>query len=526
VLPWNASAQRSVFIEGLAELTTAAAGTFGDEGAQLQAALEQMRAALEGWNPSSRAIEPSPPALIEWDPSSDDPARAYRALAAAARPDRLPSAFEVLLRAYRRLARGEQPASRPFPSVGLLDVRVAEGPIVPLAAYARGYQLLVEGAYADALVELRRAALVDPLLTDPAVHLDSMRSGVAALREGRLRDAHRLIEATVAAVPGSSEAHRVLGLIYRATSRPDESITALRASVEADAASERARLALARALIDTARFAEAEQLLRSTIEAFPESSLAHWWLAWVYESLDQVPDARRHLELAARAGVLAGQGALWRSIGRLARIERDFAASVRAFQRAVEDDLNDVQAHKDLARAYLEENRVDDAFRELVAACLLDPRDAEIHASVGRIHLIAGRHDDAALALGRAVALRPDFHDARYALATALMRLGQNEAAARELDTFERASRQALAARRQDMAVDVLIEEASLRASEGRLDEAIKRYEEAVAIGAPPDAYLRLADLYTRVGRRDDSSRARAAYGRLVRPSSDQVAPR
>jgi tetratricopeptide (TPR) repeat protein len=106
------------------------------------------------------------------------------------------------------------------------------------------------------------------------------------------------------------------------------------------------------------------------------------------------------------------------------------------------------------------------------------------------------------------------------------MRLGRNDAAARELDTFERASRQALAARRQDMALDVLIEEASLRVSEGRLDEAIRRYEEAVAIGAPPDVYLRLADLYARVGRRDDSSRARAAYGRLVRPSSDRVAPR
>lgn len=526
VLPWNASAQRSAFVEGLAELTTAAAGTFGDEGAQLQAALEKMRAALAAWNPSSRAIAPSPPVLIEWDPRSDDPARAYRALAAAANPDRVPSAFDVLMRAYRRLARDELPASRPFASIGLLDTGVTEGPVVPLAAYTRGYELLLEGAYPDALVELQRATLGDPLLTDAAVHLDSMRSGVAALREGRLQDAHRLIEATLAAVPRSSEARRVLGLVYRATSRPDESIRALRASVEANAANERARLALARALIDAARFVEAEQLLRSTIDAFPGSSLAHWWLGRVYENLSLAPAARRHIELAVRTGVLAGQGALWRSIGRLARVEREFAASVTAFERVVEDDLNDAQAHKDLARAYLEENRLDDAFRELVAACLLDPRDAEIHASVGRIHLIAGRHDDAALALRRAVALRPDLHDARYALATALTRLGQNEAAARELDTFERASRQALAARRQDMAVDVLIEEASLRASEGRLDEAIKRYEEAVAIGAPPDAYLRLADLYTRVGRRDDSSRARAAYGRLARPAADQVAPR
>jgi tetratricopeptide (TPR) repeat protein len=523
-LPGNASAQRGVFIEGLLELATAADGTFGDEGPQLHAALDKMRAALERWNPPGRANEPSP-APVEWDPDSDDPARAYRALAAAARPDAVPSAFDVLIRAYRRIARGELPASRPFPSTGLLDARVAEGPVVPLAAYARGYQLLLEGAYSDALAELRRATRDDPLLTDPAVSLETMRSGVAALRDGRLQDAHRLILATLAAVPGSSEAHRVLGLVYRATSRPDESITALRASVDANAANERARLALARALIDSGRVAEAEPLLRSTIDAFPGSSLAHWWLGRVYENLARVPEARRHIELAAGTGVLAGRGALWRSIGRLARIERDFAASVRAFERVVEHDLNDARAHEDLARAYLEENRVDEAFRELVAACLIDPRDAEVHASVGRIHLIAGRDDDAALALGRAVALRPDLHEARYALATALTRLGRHDAAARELDTFERASRQALAARRQDMAVEVLIEEAALRASEGRLDEAIRRYEEAAAIGSPPDVYLRLADLYARVGRNDDSARARAAYGRLV-PSSDRVAPR
>jgi tetratricopeptide (TPR) repeat protein len=349
---------------------------------------------------------------------------------------------------------------------------------------------------------------------------------VAALREGRLQDARRLIEATLARAPGTSEAHRVLGLIDRATSRPDDSITALRAAVEANAANERARLALARALIDASRLVEAEQLLRSTIEAFPGSSLAQWWLGRVYESLNQVPDARRHLEMATSTGVLAGRGALWRSIGRLARIERDFAASVAAFERVVEADLNDVQAHKDLARAYLEVNRPDEAFRELVAACLLDPRDAEVHASVGRIHLIAGRYDDAALALGRAVALRPALHDARYALARALTGLGQHEAAAREMDTFERASREALAARRQDMAVNVLIEEASLRASEGRLDEAIRRYEEAIALDAPADVYLRLAELYAKVGRRDDSVRARAAYDRLAQPSSNQVAPR
>ena len=112
---------------------------------------------------------------------------------------------------------------------------------------------------------------------------------------------------------------------------------------------------------------------------------------------------------------------------------------------------NNPAGHKYLAGALLQQDRADEAFVELVAALLIDPRDAGAHAGIGQIHLNAGRYDEAVTALRRAVELSADYTEARYALATALMRMGKREEAARELQRVEQAQRQMLADRRRNI---------------------------------------------------------------------------
>ena len=107
-----------------------------------------------------------------------------------------------------------------------------------------------------------------------------------------------------------------------------------------------------------------------------------------------------------------------------------------------------------------------------------------------------------------------------------------------------------LADRRRNMSLDVLKEEAALRAAEGnydraaalwqqaidqepgrpanhlglaaalagagRIDAAIAHYEKAVALGADPVVYRQLAELYAKVGRIDDAARASAMYERAL----------
>jgi tetratricopeptide (TPR) repeat protein len=172
--------------------------------------------------------------------------------------------------------------------------------------------------------------------------------------------------------------------------------------------------------------------------------------------------------------------------------------------------------HRSLAGALLQQDRTGEAFAEFVAALLIDPQDAAAHAGIGRIHLDAGREADAADALRRATNLAPEDSEARYALASALERLGRTEDAAQHFARVAEAQRQMLADRRRALSADVLQEEAALRVTEGRLETAIALYEEALAAGAAPAVYGRLADLYAKVGRALDAGRARAMYEKAL----------
>jgi tetratricopeptide (TPR) repeat protein len=612
--PAPAAAQRDVFVEGIVELTAAAAGTFGDEGPRIRSALTRMTDGLADRDRSIGLLEsreaPEPPAAAlqrhvtlgdaylergrlgdalreleeairldprradvhlrlglalraagrtadaarafhaAWDLDRLDPVTTYHAVTAnpAANGLRLP--HDAVWMAYRGLVEETFLRRTAFRRSGLIDETTVTAPVVPPAAYARGYALLEERAYDEALAELRRAALADPLLTDPAVALAPMRLGIAALRQGRLEEARRQLESAIVAAPRSSEAHRVLGLVYWAASHYDRSLGHLETAIRLNPADERSRIAQGRVLIEAGRVPDAQRALQATLDALPDSRLAHWWLSWVYESLNGISRARHHLEQAAGPGMLAGRARLWAAIGRLARVEGDFTIAVEAFGRAVSANPDDAAAHKGLARAYLDQDRTDEALQELLAACVIVPRDADVHAAVGRIHLDAGRHEDAALALRRALALKPDHLEARYALGATLTRMGDAAGAAREMDTFAEASARVLAARRHNMSVDVLIEEAALRTAEGwhdraaalwhkvveadpgkpahviglatalanagRLHEAIQQYEAAAPLAADPDVYRRLAELYATAGRPGDSARARAMSDRLL----------
>jgi protein O-GlcNAc transferase len=180
--------------------------------------------------------------------------------------------------------------------------------------------------------------------------------------------------------------------------------------------------------------------------------------------------------------------------------------------------------HKQLAGSLVQQDRAEEAIVEFVAALLIDPEDAEAHAGIGQIHLNAGRDADAVDALRRATEVAPANHDARYALANALVRLGRTREAAEHFVRVEQAQRQMLADRRRSLSHDVLKEEAALRTAEGRFDAAIALYEKALAVNAAdPSVFGHLASLYSKVGRAPDAARARTMYEKM---RADGAAPR
>jgi tetratricopeptide (TPR) repeat protein len=487
-----------------------------------------------------------------WTLDAGDPVKAYHVVRhkeAIGDIQEVERAHSALAEAYTRLLQDRQrTAAAPFVVVAPLQGNAGGTPALVPAAYIEGFAHVARADLAEAVALVRKAAAADPLVTDPAAGSAVMKHAAAALRQGRPAEARPLLESSDW-LPDSSEARRVLGLAYWMESQNERSIEQLETAIRMNPRDERSRLLLSRVLSLSGRDASARQVLHELLEVFPGSALAHWWLAPAYENLDRFQDARRELEAAAR-GVVAGHSRFHEAIGRVATNSYDFPAAREAFARAVGVNPNDPTARRSLAGVLLQQDLVDEAFAELVAAVLIDPQDVSAHAAIGRIHLNAGRHEEAVAALRHAVALSPDDTEARYALATALARSGDAQEAAQQLERVARVQRQALADRRRDFAIGVMKQEAALDAAEGRYDravelwrqvvdrqpgqsanhqglaaalagdgrvaEAIEQYETAARLGAEADVYRQLAALYEAVGRVDDAARARAAYERAL----------
>ena len=398
----------------------------------------------------------------------------------------------------------------PFTRLAPLPSAATGPPILPPAAYSQAFHDLARGQYDRAIAEFRRAAAGDPLITDPAAGSGLMVRAFGALRQGRVADARSLLEAS-GPPRDSSEAHRALGLVYWAQSEFDRSIASLTTAMSLSPRDERARIALARVLNAAGRNGDAEGALRETIRLLPDSVLAHWWLALAYEEVHRPADARQEVEQVTAAASF-GESQLHAAVGRFAVGAADGPAAIDAFARAAGANPNDPAMHRLLARTLLVHDRPEEALAEFVAVLLIDPLDAAAHAGIGQIHLQKGRNADAVDALRRATDLAPADSETRYALATALERLGRTQEAAQHFARVEQAQRQALADRRRELSAASLKQEAALRIAEGQFDTAIDLYEKALAVESDPTVYGRLADLYAKVGRALDAARARALY--------------
>jgi Flp pilus assembly protein TadD len=479
------------WVAGLSELTAAVEGTYGDEGTRIAAALDKLAAAPRPSDPlrqldsairlepqradlhmlrglvletSGRSMDADAAFRQAWQLNPGNPITAYLLFRRAAKngnDGETQAARQSLEAAYRTLLQGKsRTKASPFPEINVIRA-ASDSPVLPPVTYAPGYALIARGEYGDAIAAFRKAAETDPLLTDPALRSPAVMQSIAAARQGRLADARSRLE-NATALRDSSEAHRLLGMIYWANVQDDKSIEQLEIAIRLNPRDERSRLSLARVLSSTGRDADAERILQETIQVWPDSALAHWWLGSIYDRTNRLADAHREFMLAVPSAV-AGRAQFFTKIGQLATTAADIRGAVDAFERSVSANLNDPEAHKRLAGAFMLQDLTDEVFVELVAALLIDPRDAGAYTGIGQVHVNAGRYDEAVPPLRRALELSPDYTEARYALATALMRLGKTEEATRELERVEQAQRQMLEERRRKMARDVLEEEAKAK---------------------------------------------------------------
>ncbi len=495
--PAPAAAQKDAFIDAFVTLHAVLMGSYGDEGPHVTETLARMSSALDAWDKSAAAAEsalkdrgasPGELALLYADARRlDDAIQATRAAIAtdprraslyvflglrhdeAGHAAEAAAAFETAWRldsndpvtaylwADRLAQRGGQDLTpqlaallaaadrgvlsrrRPFAEFRLVDDLSAATPIFAPVAYAHAFAAIEEGRFREGIEQLRAAAARDPLVAGPAARYDSVLKGVAALRARDGDAAVAQLEAAVRALPDSSEAHRVLGIVYRAVRRIPESIEQFTLAVALAPADERARVALGTTLASAGRTEEAEHVFGEAIAALPSSGEARWALAELFRKGDRGVDAIGLLDAASSLTVVAGRAHLYWRLAELAHAyRRDHRHVIDVLSRRARLLRNQPHVHKDLGLAYSRAGRDDEALAELSMTVLLGVSDGETHLTMGQLHLNAGRLDRAEASLRRAIALDPAGAQGHYSLGLTLQRLGRAAEAAAPLAEFDR----------------------------------------------------------------------------------------
>lgn len=437
-----------------------------------------------------------------------DPVTLYelsRELRAAGRPgeaEQVSRRFRAVVHARLLATDARRLVPTVFTRPALLQARGAT-PVFPFASYAEGFRLLRTGAHAEAIEAFRRGARHDPLTTGSADGRASraVARGSAALRRGSLHEALEVLDAAVESDPESSEAARLLGMAHWADERYDLAATHLRDAVTMRPEDERARLALADVLVSADRTDEAEQVLLDTLDVLPESGQAQFRLGRLYHLTERYRLAIGAFERAAALTPFVGLDSLYELIGLTSAAEPDVEGAVRAYRRQLDVDPNDADTHRTLADTLLGVGRYEEALTEYLAALLVDPADAAAAGQIARMHLERREWADAVAVAQYALRIDPDEHEARYALATGLTRLGRDEEGAAAFEAFRRLQQAAIARERQVYELDALRRQAVVSLEAGDLARAVdlrraivERQPDVAALHADLGDALLLAD--------------------------------
>jgi tetratricopeptide (TPR) repeat protein len=449
----------------------------------------------------------------------------------------------------RRAAQNQPQPSTPFIDLRLFHEAPAVEPFFPPAIYADGFAELQRGNLPRAIELFRQSMMRDPLVAESGVESGALGRAAAALREGSLDRAAEHNAVAIELAPNRSEPHRIQGLIYLAGRQPEAAAKALATAITLNPQDERARLALADARIAGDRLPEAREALQDTLKMYPSSGRARYKLGLVYQRQGLYADAIRELTASAGLKPLLGLNSVYQTIGALARSQQQYDAAVGAFSPRIDLVPNDASAHHDLGEMYFRQGRLLEARAEFTAAVMLDPKRAGSHAAIGQVHLRAGNYAEAVAAARRAVALDNAHKEARYVLATSLVRMGNVDEGKRELEVYQRLQTEETAARSRQLEIDGLRRDASLsiingefakavgllrqalerdvESAQSHLDlglallkagqpaEAVEHLKTAAARDSTEDAHAYLSEAYAALGQRNDAERERAIAVRM-----------
>lgn len=259
--------------------------------------------------------------------------------------------------------------------------------------------------------------------------------GASALRRGNVVDAMKAFQAVLQRDPDSWAAHEGMGRAWRA-------------SGDLQAAQRELRLALSSAEVG----ASAADHLADLIPLLPDKQRREAW-AWLGAHATALLSIQLKVANEARqAGDLITAGeALNRALAldpghrrarvdqiRVARDALDYSRAEELALAFIRDHPRYAETHVQLGRIYQLQRRRSDAARQYERALELEPEHPTALHRFGEIKMKDGDLEGAVKLLRRSLLVAPDQYQAHYLLGQAYYRMGDQDAARREMATFRK----------------------------------------------------------------------------------------
>jgi tetratricopeptide (TPR) repeat protein len=272
--------------------------------------------------------------LEAWNLDHSNPVKAYYAAQRGTGPAvERERAHALLADVYRDMTLDAGPAAtRPFVTLEVIPDNLSRTPVVADNATARGFALLREEKYSDAIAALAAAEVREKREDSPLAHFARAQSdetenrvadarreyqsaltgalagrGVLLVAIGRLAqvegDSAAALEALARAArinPNDPNVHKELAAAYAANGRADAAFGELMAALLIDPRDAQAHASIGQLYLDTGRDAEAISAFGRALELKPDGFEVRYALATAHTRLGHAAEAARQLEIYDR----------------------------------------------------------------------------------------------------------------------------------------------------------------------------------------------------------------------------------
>jgi tetratricopeptide (TPR) repeat protein len=392
-----------------------------------------------------------------------------------------------------------------------------------------GLAALKNGRIDDAIVELREAVRLGP--DDAATH-DAL--GVALGEGGQLDAAESAFRRAASLAPDAADIRFHLALALERLGRPAEALIEYQHALASDPAQLEAYYGLGSVCAQLGDLDGAVAALQRVVDALPEMAEAHFNLGVNlsnrYRSTTgprHQPDIERALAELQRAVQLApsdpralvalGQLQAERQnhaeavaslrkaqalqpdnaeiaydLGLALRLAGDLDGAAVALRSAIDRGHRVAEARRALGLVLRQKGDLEGAVTELRAVVAAERNDPEAQHLLGVTLLKLSQPEDGIAALKLAVAFDPDLTEAHVALAQALARSGQTEAARAQQAEVQRINQESSSVGH----AMILVDNAATETADGQRARAITDLREAIAISPRfAEAHERLGEL-------------------------------